>query len=107
MAIGTGIAGSGDGLPTTMAISGPGYRFLPTATRPFSKFDGIAPRILSLYMPQFVRFEASYPSVDRLHWNARALDRQFLSGLEREAWDSITASVQASLTDEVIEDAVG
>ena len=73
----------------------------------FSKFDGIVPRILSLYMPQFVRFEESYPSVDRLHWNGRALDRQFLSGLERPVWDSIAASVQASLTDDAIEDAVG
>ena len=73
----------------------------------FSKFDGIAPRILSLYMPQFVRFEDSYPSIDRLHWNARALDRQFLSGLERPVWDSIAAAVQESLTDAVIEEAVG
>ena len=73
----------------------------------FSKFDGIVPRILSLYMPQFVRFEESYPSIDRLHWNGRALDRQFLSGLERPVWDSIAASVQASLTDDVIEEAVG
>ena len=73
----------------------------------FSKFDGIAPRILSRYMPQFVRFEDSCPSIDRLHWNARALDRQFLSGLERPVWDSIASSVQASLTDGVIEDAVG
>ena len=73
----------------------------------FSKFDGIAPRILSLYMPQFVRFEDSYPSIDRLHWNARALDRQFLSGLERPVWDSIAAAVQESLTDDVIEEAVG
>ena len=73
----------------------------------FSKFDGIVPRILSLYMPQFVRFEESYPSIDRLHWNGRALDRKFLSGLERPVWDSIAASVQASLTDDVIEEAVG
>ena len=73
----------------------------------FSKFDGIVPRILSLYMPQFVRFEETYPSIDRLHWNGRALDRQFLSGLERPVWDSIAASVQASLTDDVIEEAVG
>jgi hypothetical protein len=73
----------------------------------FSKFDGVVPRVMSLYMPQFVRFEADYPSVQRLHWNGRALDRQFLAGLERPVWDSIGASVQAKLTDDVIEEAVG
>ena len=84
--------------------------WLPVPTdrdQAFSKFDGVVPRILSLYMPQFVRFEADYPSVKRLHWNGRALDRQFLSGLERPVWDSIGASVQANLTDNVIEEAVG
>jgi len=84
--------------------------WLPVPTdrdQAFSKFDGMVPRILSLYMPQFVRFEADYPNVERLHWNGRALDRQFLSGLERPVWDSIAASLQASLTDDVIEEAVG
>ena len=84
--------------------------WLPVPTdrdQAFSKFDGVVPRILSLYMPQFVRFEADYPNVKRLHWNGRALDRQFLAGLERPVWDSIGASVQASLTDDVIEAAVG
>ena len=73
----------------------------------FSKFDGVVPRILSLYMPQFVRFEEDYPNAKRLHWNGRSLDRQFLAGLERPVWDSVGASVQASLTDDVIEEAVG
>lgn len=73
----------------------------------FSKFDGFVPGILSLYMPQFVRFEEDYPGIERLHWNGRALDRQFLAGLERPVWDSIGASVQAKLTDDVIEEAVG
>lgn len=71
----------------------------------FSKFDGVATRLVSLYLLQFVRFEAEYPSIDRLHWNGRALDRWFLSELDRAAWDSIGAEVQASLTDDVIEQA--
>jgi hypothetical protein len=73
----------------------------------FSKFDGIATRIVSLYMPQFVRFEEDYPGIERLHWNGRALDRWFLSGLERPVWDSIGSSLQARLDDSVIEEAVG
>ena len=83
--------------------------WLPVPTdrdQAFSKFDGAATRIVSLYMPQFVRFEESYPNITRLHWNARALDRWFLSGLERQVWDSVGTALQARLTDEVIEEAV-
>lgn len=72
----------------------------------FSKFDGAATRIVSLYMPQFVRFEEDYPAITALHWNGRALDRWFLSGLEREVWDSVGVSLQERLTDVVIENAV-
>jgi hypothetical protein len=72
----------------------------------FSKFDGLATRIVSLYMPQFVRFEEGYPSITRLHWNARALDRWLLAELDREAWDSVGTAVQSALTDAVIEEAV-
>lgn len=72
----------------------------------FSKFDGVATRIVSLYMPQFVRFEDDYPPITSLHWNARAIDRWFLAGLDRQAWDSVGAAVQDALTDDVIEQAV-
>jgi hypothetical protein len=72
----------------------------------FSKFDGLATRIVSLYMPQFVRFEEDYPSMKRLHWNARALDRWLLQELDREAWDRVGSQVQTALTDDVIEQAV-
>lgn len=71
----------------------------------FSKFDGLATRLVSLYLLQFVRFEAEYPSIDRLHWNGRALDRWFLSELDRAEWDAIGSEVQAALTDEVIQEA--
>ena len=72
----------------------------------FSKFDGVATRIVGLYMPQFVRFEQDYPSITRLHWNGRALDRQFLSALKKPVWDSIGGFLQARLDDRVIEEAV-
>jgi hypothetical protein len=83
--------------------------WLPVPTdrdQAFSKFDGLATRIVGLYMPQFVRFEEDYPSITRLHWNARELDRWFLSGLERAAWDSIGHEIVAGLDDDVIETAV-
>lgn len=72
----------------------------------FSKFDGVATRIVSLYLPQFVRFEEEYPSIKRLHWNARAIDRWFLAGLDRTEWDEVGREVQSALTDEVIREAV-
>jgi len=84
--------------------------WLPVPTdrdQAFSKFDGLATRIVSLYMPQFVRFEEDYPSLTRLHWNARELDRWLLSSLERPVWDSIGYEVVANLDDDVIGRAVG
>ena len=88
----------------------PPRRWLPVPTdrdQAFSKFDGVATRIVSLYMPQFVRFEEGYPGITRLHWNARDLDRWFLSGLERPVWDSIGAELVRSLDDDAIGRAVG
>ena len=85
-------------------------RWLPVPTdrdQAFSKFDGVATRIVSLYMPQFVRFEEDYPSLTRLHWNARELDRWFLSGLERAVWDSVGHDLVERLDDDVIARAVG
>lgn len=85
-------------------------RWLPVPTdrdQAFSKFDGLATRIVSLYMPQFVRFEDDYPSLTRLHWNARELDRWFLSGLERAVWDSLGHDLVERLDDGAIARAVG
>jgi hypothetical protein len=83
--------------------------WLPVPTdrdQAFSKFDGLATRIVSLYMPQFVRFEEQYPDLTRLHWNGRALDRWFLSGLARPVWDSIGGWLVERLDDSVIDEAV-
>jgi hypothetical protein len=94
----------------TYAGEGEDRAWLPVPTdrdQAFSKFDGIAPRLVSLYMPQFVRFDEDYPSIERLHWNGRALDRWFLSELERPVWDSIGAVLQERLDDDVIDEAVG
>lgn len=87
----------------------PPRSWLPVPTdrdQAFSKFDGLATRIVSLYMPQFVRFEEQYPDLTRLHWNGRALDRWFLSGLERPVWDSIGGWLVERLDDGVIDEAV-
>jgi hypothetical protein len=89
---------------------GAGRRWLPVPRdrdQAFSRFDGVATRIVSVYMPQFVRFEDDYPSLTRLHWNARDIDRWFLAELPRAVWDSTAAALQRSITDEVIDRSVG
>jgi len=72
----------------------------------FSNFDGLAMDVVRIFIPQFVRFSEDYPALVRLHWSARELDRRFLSGLEGPVWDSVAASLQQRLSDDVIENAV-
>jgi hypothetical protein len=71
----------------------------------FSRFDGLAFGAVRVYKPQLVTFEARVPDIVGLHWNGRELDRRFLSGMERTAWDSIGAWIQERLTDDVIDGA--
>ena len=57
--------------------------------------------------PHLVSFEEEYPSALALSWSGRALDRQFLTGLEWSTWEAIASDLQRRLSDEVIRDAVG
>jgi hypothetical protein len=72
----------------------------------FSRYDGLLLSLARLSVPQLVEFSPTYPSMVGLTWNARVLDRRLLSGLERPAWDSAAAALQAELTDSVIDLAV-
>ncbi|MEQ9568729.1 MAG: hypothetical protein RLN75_00950 [Longimicrobiales bacterium] len=72
----------------------------------FSRFDGFLTSVAALYIPHLVRFGTDYPSMERLHWSAREMDRRFLAGLSLDDWEKVGASVQASLTDGLIDDAV-
>jgi hypothetical protein len=53
-----------------------------------------------------VRFDTEYPSLSGLTVQAEPLDRRLLSDLPRSAWDSVTAGLQARLTDAAIDRAV-
>ncbi|HEV3050158.1 MAG TPA: BamA/TamA family outer membrane protein [Longimicrobium sp.] len=53
-----------------------------------------------------VRFDTEYPSLSGLTVQAEPLDRRLLSDLPRSAWDSVTAGLQARLTNEAIDRAV-
>ncbi|HEX3234363.1 MAG TPA: hypothetical protein VHR41_09195 [Gemmatimonadales bacterium] len=72
----------------------------------FAKFDGLLLSLARLSYPQLVEFSPTYPSMVGLSWNARAVDRRLLTGLEWPAWDSIAAGLQSRLTDPVIDQAV-
>src|SRR3712207_7736399 len=57
-------------------------------------------------MPKLVAFGERYPGVFALTESAQLLDRQLLSDLPRQAWDSAAFALGERLTDAAIEDAV-
>jgi hypothetical protein len=71
-----------------------------------ARFDGIGLWLARQMAPQLVKFDAKYPSIFGLTFNARELDRRFLVGLERTAWDSAAAQLKWRLSDQVIDEAV-
>lgn len=72
----------------------------------FVKLDGLLLGLAARYRPQLVSFGPEYPNPVNLNWHAREVDRRFLAGLDRAAWDSTAAWVQSRLTDGVVDDAV-
>lgn len=72
----------------------------------FALFDGILPSITTYYVPQLNHFGHNYPSVEKITWSGRHLDRRYLVELTKAEWDSITNHIFISLTDEVIYNAV-
>ncbi len=75
--------------------------------RAFSEYDGL---LVGLARggpaPHFVRFGAGRLPVSGLVWHSRDLDRELLTGLDWQAWDSVVSEVQSRLTDAVIDSAV-
>jgi hypothetical protein len=57
-------------------------------------------------MPKLVAFGEQYPGVSALTESAQLLDRQLLSGLPRQAWDSAAFALGERLTDAAIDEAV-
>ncbi|MGH7530281.1 MAG: BamA/TamA family outer membrane protein [Gemmatimonadales bacterium] len=72
----------------------------------FSRLDGLLVWIAGFYQPQLVSFEDDYPSVWRLTYSGRVVDRRLLTGLDRATWDSVARALQGRLTDSVIAAAV-
>ncbi|HTO73620.1 MAG TPA: hypothetical protein VMJ30_07370, partial [Gemmatimonadales bacterium] len=72
----------------------------------FVRFDGFLLGVARPSLPQLVNYGSKYANMAGQMWNGRELDRRFLVGLTREVFDSVGKSLQAAMTDSVIDDAV-
>jgi hypothetical protein len=72
----------------------------------FVKYDGFLLAVARQSVPQLVNFGPGYPVMVGATWNGRDLDRRYLVGLEKTAWDSVARTLQVALTDSVITAAV-
>ncbi len=72
----------------------------------FVKLDGLALSLATAYYPQLVSFGPEFDNLSSLNWHSREIDRRFLTGVDRAAWDSTATWIQGQLTDDVIERAV-
>jgi hypothetical protein len=72
----------------------------------FSKYDGLLLSLVRPVHPELVDFRESYPRIFGLIWTGRHIDRRHLSELAWTDWEEVVRSLQARLTDPVIEAAV-
>lgn len=73
----------------------------------FIHYDGFAMAVARRALPKQILFEGKYPSLVGLTMNGWELDRDFLAGLDRAAWEEVVSAFQRALPDAVIEEAVG
>ena len=72
----------------------------------FARLDGFFVWLTGFYWPQLVGFSDDYPSIWRLTLAGEVPDRRLLQDLEKPVWDSVARTLQARLTDSVIDGAV-
>lgn len=65
--------------------------------------EGWLLRVARIAKPELVTFAGTYPNVPALFQNASELDRRLLGGLDKAAWDSVTAHLVRAITDSVID----
>lgn len=73
----------------------------------FFSFDGPVPDFVRLFDSRFQHFGENYGNVKGLTRNGLEQDRRFMNELRRSDWKEIVDSLKQSLTDSVIEEAVG
>jgi hypothetical protein len=72
----------------------------------FARYDGLLLSLAGPIAPQLTKFGATYPRILGATWNGRDLDRWLLPRLPKAAWDSVVATLETALTDDVIDRAV-
>src|SRR4051794_2204881 len=72
----------------------------------FVKYDGLLLSVARTSTPTLINFGPKYPYLPGATWNGRDVDRRFLVELEWPEWQSAATTLQTSLTDSVIADAV-
>lgn len=85
------------------------YRWRPIARDrdwAFVVSDGWLPTLARAVYPKMGRYGEEYGSLSEYVFMSWDLDRRLLSGLGREAFDSVAAALQSALTDDVIDGAV-
>lgn len=87
------------------------YRPIPRdRDQTFFKFKGALPWLASRkWLARYSKlqtFDSEIYNIEGLTFNARYFDRTFLVGLNEEDWESVAKELQASITDEVIENAI-
>jgi hypothetical protein len=72
----------------------------------FGRIDGLLPSLAGIYRPSYVGFDANTPDVYDLHWSAQNVDRALLTGLDRSAFIETARELQATFTDDVLDEAI-
>lgn len=83
-----------------------GYRWRPIPRDrdwAFINADGVGHRVARTFFRKLVPFKDDLPPLSALGFSSIHLDRQFLTDLDRSAWDSTTTRVAAAVSDSVIE----
>lgn len=73
----------------------------------FARMDGFVGGLARLFVPKYVGFSDEFPAVKRLAEQADRIDHRVLSRLNREDFLAVAREVQSTLTDSVIDAAVG
>ncbi len=89
---------------------GEGYTWVPIPEDrdlAFIDLDGFALAVARRGLPKFlIKFQDKYPNLAGLTVSGWELDREFLVGLDKAAWDSVVTAFCKNLPDPIIEGAV-
>lgn len=72
----------------------------------FVRYDGVAQRIMKVYLPILQNYGPEYPFVKGLTLHGWEQDRWLLPALSWSDWEVAVAAIQAALTDDVIDSAI-